>query len=189
MNYALNIYELNANAHNISRALGNARAIGLLEQCSRRIKVVTSANALQPNGKNDNDWDQGLIFFDTERSWLQPPGYVTQMIAGNDVPAVVATTVTNPNIAVTAKRSGAVMTLEVVNMDGSAQAPTISFIGYMPATATVEFTQIGGNASDQNDATNVTMIQPQRGSARYTLIGNAFTYSFPPSSFTVLRLE
>jgi alpha-L-arabinofuranosidase len=111
------------------------------------------------------------------------------MIAGNDVPAVVSTTVTNPSLTVTAKKNGAVMTLEVVNMDGSAQAPTISFIGYTPATATVQLTQISGSVSDQNNATNVTMIQPRRGSTSYTLNGNAFTYSFPPSSFTVLRLE
>jgi hypothetical protein len=189
VNYALNIYELNANQHNMSRALGNARAIGLLQQRGGRVKVVTSANALQPDGQNDNGWDQGLVFFDTQRSWLQPPGYVTQMIAGNFFPTVVSSTSTNPNITVSAKMNGPVMTLEVVNMGASAESPKISLVGYTPIGSTMQVTQLGGNRSDQNDASNVTLIAPQQSSAGLTLTANTFTYSFPPNSFTILRLE
>ena len=45
-----------------------------------------SANCLQPDGQNDNDWDQGLLFLNPSQVWLQPPGYVTAIVARN-VPA------------------------------------------------------------------------------------------------------
>jgi alpha-L-arabinofuranosidase len=189
VNYALNIYELNANQHNVSRALGNARAIGLLQQNGRRVKVVTSANALQPDGQNDNGWDQGLVFFDTQQSWLQPPGYVTQMIAGNFLPTVVGSTSTNPDVAVTARIEGPVLTLEVVNMSTSTQAPTISLTGFVPATTTMPVTQLSGNRTDQNDASSMSAVVPQQSSTTVTLNGSAFTYSFAPNSFTILRLQ
>src|SRR5439155_23491368 len=78
-NYKMVVFELNAGRHDVSRALGNARAIGALERRGSRVVVVTSANALQADGQNDNGWDQGLVFYDPSRSWLQPPAYVTQM--------------------------------------------------------------------------------------------------------------
>jgi alpha-L-arabinofuranosidase len=191
VNYALNVYELNANAHDLNRALGNARAIGLLEQHGRRVKVVTSANALQPDGKNDNGWNQGLVFFDTQRSWLQPPGYVTQMIAGDFMPTVVGSLSTNPDLTVTAKMNGAVMTLEVVNLNisGSAETPTISLVGFTPSTMTAQVTQLSGTPGDENDAGNVGFVTPQSSSASIALSENSFTYTFPPNSFTVLRLQ
>jgi len=65
--------------------------------------VVTSANALQPDGQNNDGWNQGLIFFDTQRSWLQPPGYVTQMIANSYQPTAVQASTSNPALTVTAK--------------------------------------------------------------------------------------
>jgi hypothetical protein len=190
VNYSMNVYELNANQHNVGRALANARAIGLLQQRGRRIKVVTSANALQPNGQNDNGWDQGLVFFDTQRSWLQPPAYVTQMIAANDMTTVVSSTSTNPDITVTARMNGQVMTLEVINMSASTQAPTISLVGnFTPATRTMQVSQLNGNRGDQNDASNVNLIAPKQVSVSYTLNGNSFSYPFPPNSFTILRLQ
>ncbi len=189
VNYALNIYELNANQHNLERALGNARAIGLLQQHGSRIKVVTSANALQPDGQNDNGWNQGLVFFDTQRSWLQPPAYVTQMIADNPMPLVVSSTSTNPDLTVTARMNGPMMTLEVVNLSASVQTPTISLVGYTPTTTTMQVSQLSGNRGDENVASNDDLVTPQHNSASFAANGGTFSYAFPPSSFTILRLQ
>ena len=75
------VFELNSGNHAQRRALANAIAIGELQKLGNRLPVVCSANALQPDGQNDNGWDQGLLFLDPSQVWLQPPGYVTRMIA------------------------------------------------------------------------------------------------------------
>src|SRR6185295_8239930 len=62
------VFELNAGNARQRRALSNAQAIGMIER-DGRIPIVTSANSLQPDGQNDNGWDQGLIFLNQSRIW------------------------------------------------------------------------------------------------------------------------
>ena len=80
------VFEYNAQNHAVRRALGNALATNTIER-DGRLPIVTSANCLQPDGQNDNGWDQGLLFLNPSQVWLQPPGYVTQMLARNRCPA------------------------------------------------------------------------------------------------------
>lgn len=187
--YELNIYELNASHHDVSRALGNATAIGLLEQRGDRVRVVTSANALQADGQNDNDWDQGLVFYDTQRSWLQPPGYVTQVIADHFVPTVVSTASSNPYLSVTAKLEKRALLLQVVNSSDAVQAPMIAVRGFTPQSTKVQVTVMSGNRGDTNTAAQSERIKPQSSSVDYVFADGALSYSFAPNSFTVLRLE
>ena len=42
--------------------------------------------ACNPTSQNDNGWNQGLLFLNPSQVWLQPPGYVTQMLARNYLP-------------------------------------------------------------------------------------------------------
>jgi alpha-L-arabinofuranosidase len=111
------------------------------------------------------------------------------MIAENYTPTVVNTTSGNPNIAVTAKLSGQVLTLQVVNISGSSQTPAISLTGYLPTSGNMQVTQLSGGRNDQNNAGNVNQVVPQRFSTSYALSGNVLTYTFPANSFTVLRLR
>ena len=78
-----------------------------LTRIADRVPIVCSANALQPNGQNDNGWDQGLMFLDPAQAWLQPPAYVTQMISRNRQPQVVAADLSGDTsgLDVTATRS------------------------------------------------------------------------------------
>jgi hypothetical protein len=54
------VFELNANNHSQRRALANALAINAIER-DGRLPITTSANCLQPDGQNDNGWDQGFL--------------------------------------------------------------------------------------------------------------------------------
>ena len=76
---------INANNHDHRRALANAAAIRP-DPRDGRVPVVLSANGLQPDGQNDNGWDQGLLFLNPAKVWLQPPGYVTRMVSRNYQP-------------------------------------------------------------------------------------------------------
>jgi hypothetical protein len=188
LNYKIGIFELNANRHDVNRALGNAAAIGRLKAMGNRVSVVTSANALQPDGQNDDGWNQGLVFFDTHRSWLQPPGYVTQMIAADYLPTAIEATTANPSLSVTATTDGSALSVQVVNLSSAAQAPSINLAGYTPSTRTMRVTQLQGARTDQNNAGNVNQVRPTTATVGYTLNGSTFTYTFPPNSFTILRL-
>jgi alpha-L-arabinofuranosidase len=189
VDYRINIFELNADQHDVSRALANAVAISQFESKGNRVSVVTSANALQPDGQNDDGWNQGLIFFDTHRSWLQPPGYVTQMIANSYLPTAVQASTSNPALTVTAKTGGGQLQLQLVNNSADYQTPTINLTGFTPTSRTMQITQLAGNLSDQNNAGNVTQVTPTSATAGLTLSGSSFSYQIPPHSFTILRLH
>jgi alpha-L-arabinofuranosidase len=91
------IFELNANNHGQRRALANALSIAYFERRADLVRVVVSANSLQPDGENDHGWDQGLIFFDPHKAWAQPPYYVHQMMGENYLPNLVEAKVDKAN--------------------------------------------------------------------------------------------
>ena len=68
--------------------MANALAINAIQR-DGRLPIASSANCLQPDGQNDNGWDQGLLFLNPSHVWLQPPGYVTQMVSRNYQPVVL----------------------------------------------------------------------------------------------------
>ncbi len=72
--------------------MANAVATHLCERLG--LPVATSANGLQPDGRNDNGWEtKGLLFLNPSQVWLQPPGYVTQMISRAFQPVLLKTDV------------------------------------------------------------------------------------------------
>ena len=74
------VFEFNAGNHAQNRALANALAI-TRSSATGALPIVSVANCLQPDEQNDNGWDQGLLFLNPSQVWLQPPGYVTQMLS------------------------------------------------------------------------------------------------------------
>src|SRR5262249_37281575 len=114
------VFEENAGNHTLKRGLGHARAINELERLGDLVPVVCAANCLQPDGQNDNGWDQGLLFLNPSQVWGQPSYYVTQMVARRYLPRCVRAEVQSPGniLDVTAKASadGKVIQLQVVNM-------------------------------------------------------------------------
>ncbi|MFD4555365.1 RICIN domain-containing protein [Streptomyces sp. NPDC058469] len=188
-NYHINVFELNSGQHNMERALANAKAISLLQQYGDRVTVVASANALQPDGQNDNGWDQGLVFFDTHRSWLQPPGYVTAMFSESNLGTVVHAETNNPSLAVSAQFNGSKLVLNVTNESSTAQSPTIALTGFAPTSRTAQITSLSGARTDQNNAGNVNQVTPQNSTTAYTLVGNALNLTFAANSVTVVTLS
>ncbi len=86
------VFEFNSNSHRQHRALSNAEMIGRIVR-DGRVPVALSANCLQPDGQNDNGWDQGLLFLNSSKVWLQPTGYVTQMVSQSFQPWALKSTV------------------------------------------------------------------------------------------------
>lgn len=68
------VYELNANAHDMERAMANSYAIMEAIRHSEMLPYMCSANCLQVDKHNDNNWDQGLLFMNNRSVWYQAPG-------------------------------------------------------------------------------------------------------------------
>jgi hypothetical protein len=186
------IFEFNAGNHTQRRALANAMAINAVER-DGRMPIATSANCLQPDGQNDNDWNQGLLFLNPTQVWLQPPGYVTRMFSRNYQPQLVKCRVEAPadTLDVNAKRSdnGKVLVLQAVNPSDKPVASRISVTGFVPRKSTGQVSELSGPLAAKNTAAQPSAIVPQSRPWTHGLKDGVTSYTFPPHSVTVLRFE
>jgi len=190
--YKVVIFEFNAGNHSQKRALANALAINRLER-DGRVTIATSANGLQPDGQNDNDWDQGLLFLNPSQVWLQPPGYVTRMYSRNYLPLSVACEVTGGNGALdaSAQRSadGRALVLQTVNPTDRPVTAQVHLAGFAPRKPVAQATELSGPWEARNTAAQPNAIAPRERSWPRALKEGPADYTFPPYSVTVLRFE
>ena len=117
--FKLVCFELNSGNHTFSRALANAVAITKAEHLSDIFAIVCSANCLQVDGQNDNGWDQGLVFMDSDATWYQPAAYITQMAAAYYLPYTVEHSLSSENdklyISTTRSEDGTRLVVKLAN--------------------------------------------------------------------------
>jgi hypothetical protein len=186
------VFELNAVNHGMRRALANALAVQAIER-DGRIAVVASANALQPDGQNDNGWNQGLLFLNPSQVWLQPPGYVTQLFSRHYQPRLVQCQVTGEGgvLDVNAKLSqdGKTLVLQAVNPTDRAVPAEIRLSGYHPRKDEAQVTELSGTPAAKNTAARPRAVVPQDRRWPHGLKDGKASYSFPPRSVTVIKWE
>ncbi|MGC3958470.1 MAG: alpha-L-arabinofuranosidase C-terminal domain-containing protein [Verrucomicrobiota bacterium] len=186
------VFELNANTPSQRRALANALAMNAIER-DGRLPIVCSANCLQPDGQNDNGWDQGLLFLNPAQVWLQPPGYVTRMMSQQHQPLIVQSEVqnTDDNFDVTAKRSedSKYLVLQVVNISDASRPANLAITGFKPAARWAKVEILSAPLSAANTATAPTQVTSQRADWEHKLTKGRATYQFPPHSFTVIEFR
>jgi hypothetical protein len=190
--YKVLIFELNANNPTQRRALGNAMAINAVER-DGRMPIVCSANCLQPDGENDNEWNQGLLFLNPAQVWLQPPGYVTRMYSSHYEPNEVLSQSEDPDhgLDVSAQRSadGKTLVLKVVNLSKDIKPTTLVIRGYLPVKQTFEIEELAGPLAARNTADALDQIKPSQKSWSPHFENGETKYDFPPYSVTVIRLN
>ncbi len=191
--FRLCVLEENATNHGMRRAVAHGETVNSLMRMGDRVRIVCAANALQPDGQNDNGWDQGLLFLNPSQVWLQPPAYVTQMISRNAQPQVVETSVTSPDgdLDVTATRSadGKTLVVQVANVAAEPRLGRFELEGFTPSKSTAQFEQLTEALDAANTAAEPTRIQPTRGQWHHDLGHGGSRHVFPPHSFTILRFE
>ncbi len=181
------VYEYNSGNHRQRRAIGNALETNAIERIGERIAVVCSANCLQPDGQNDNDWDQGLLFLNPSKVWLQPPGYVLQMLSRNFQPLLVRTEVEGSDVlSVNAKRSedGKVLVLQIVNPSDKAITTRFDLGGFAPTKRTAKVETLAGPLDARNTADRTDAIVPTRSTWR-----PGSPLEVPAFSVVVVRVE
>ncbi|HEY5910446.1 MAG TPA: beta-L-arabinofuranosidase domain-containing protein [Verrucomicrobiae bacterium] len=183
------IFEFNAGNHSQRRALANAAAIGTVQR-DGRIPIATSANCLQPDGQNDNDWNQGLLFLNPSQVWLQPPGFVTRMISRAYQPWLAPVDVEQPkgglDVAAMRSQDGRTLTLQVVNAGEQEVAAVIRLEGFKPSGPVAAVEELAGPLDARNTAGSPTRIIPRSEQWRLSGTGDPLRRVFPPRSFTVL---
>jgi alpha-L-arabinofuranosidase len=186
------VFELNANNHAQKRALANALAINAVER-DGRVPIVTSANGLQPNGQNENGWNQGLLFLNPSQVWLQPPGCVTQMLFRNYLPQLVKCEVTGAEgkLDANAKRSddGKTLVLQVVNSSEKALAAQIRLMGFVPSNPLAQVSELSGPLEGVNTGDKPRAIVPQQFTWKHGFKNGQMSCLFAPHSFTLVRFD
>jgi len=190
--YQVVIFELNAGNHRQKRAISNALAINAVLR-DGRFPITTSANCLQPDGQNDNGWDQGLLFLSPSQVWFQPPGYVTRMFSANYQPLRLGCEVTagGTHLDVTATRSedGKTVVLQVVNPEVTPASAAIGLGGFRPTRPTARVEELQGDWEARNTAEHPEAITPTTAEWPHGMVEGRAVRVFPPRSFSVMRFD
>ena len=182
------VFELNANNHAQRRAIANALALNAILR-DGRLPITCSANSLQPDGQNDNGWDQGLLFLNPSQVWLQPPGYVTQMISQNYQPLVVKCDGPSTNLDVCATKSGdgKTLVLQVVNSGAEPVTLPLKISGFAPGKSMARVLTLVGPLDSGNTAVAPEAIKPLATEWRHGLKDGGTMVTFPGHSFSVIK--
>ena len=182
------IFEENGGLHNLQRALGHASILNAVRRHGDFVLTSCPANALQPYLQNDNDWDQGQIFFTPNRVWGMPPFYAQQMAAENHLPLNIGVRVSGL-LDVTATRSanGKIMVIHVVNSGDAEISTDITLSNFPNRKAEVNTLTLAGKLSAINTPFEPEKIKPVK-RVLYNA-GDTMNYNFPAHSYTILRFN
>jgi alpha-L-arabinofuranosidase len=155
--------------------------------------VAVSANGLQPDGQNDNGWDQGLLFLNPSHVWLQPPGYVTRMMAQNYQPQWLRSEVADPkaglDVVATRSENGKILVLQVVNVGANPVSATVNLHGYKPSWPKATVQELAGSLDARNTADQPTQIAPRSETWTHEFAQGPMKRLFSAHSFTIIRFE
>lgn len=123
------IFEENGNNHDMKRAIAHATTLEAAREAGDLIFTSCPANALQAWRQNDNGWDQGQIFFTTDKVWLQPCGWAQQMASANHRDILVEGRTSDGIVTVSATRdrAGTSIVLHLVNCAGAPKKLAFDF--------------------------------------------------------------
>jgi DUF1680 family protein/alpha-L-arabinofuranosidase len=187
-NMQIAVFEENGSKHGIQRALGHATNLNAIRKHNEYVLTSSPANALQPFRQNDNDWDQGQVFFTPDQVWGMPPFYAQKMQAAHYLPIRVQSEVEGSNLNITATRSedSKTLILHVVNV-GHAQSSAIAIEGSETYNKQVHVYTLSGDLEAKNSPEHPDQYQTTQQTIE--MGGNNSTYLFPANSYTILRFK
>ncbi|HEY4196414.1 MAG TPA: hypothetical protein VGM63_12815, partial [Mucilaginibacter sp.] len=139
--------------------------------------------------QNDNDWDQGQIFFTPDTVWGMPPFYVQQMAAANALPLRVRDTV-DGTLDVTATRDaeGRLLVLHLINTLATPVGAAIHVDHFSAKNAGIRILTLAGPLSAENLPADTRSIAPVEQAATTGTNGDLY-HVCPPYSYTIIRFE
>lgn len=182
------IFEENGGLHNMQRTLGHATTLNAVRRHGDFVLTSCPANALQPYQQNDDDWDQGQIFFTPDKVWGMPPFYAQQMAAKYDLPLRVADDTKGP-LDVTATRSatGDKVVIHVVNTSEKAVSTAVLLNNFSNMSAEVTVTTLSAVPDAENTPDAPRKVAPV--STIVKVKNGRLNYTFQPDSYTILAFR
>ena len=155
------IFEENGYTHDMARALAHATMLCIVRRTNGFVPMDSPANALQPYMQNDNGWDQGQIFFDAEKTWMQPPYYAQQMAATYHQPLLVSARISGNNFdaSVTKNEAGDTLVIHAVNYSNTNRNLLLSLKGF-DEVKEVKAISLSGVQNGRNTPENPTQFVP-----------------------------
>jgi len=186
------ILEENGGHHDLARALGHAGILNAAQRHGDFILIDCPANCLQPWKQNDNDWDQGQLFFTSGQVWGMPPYYAQQMAAAAHLPLRLEAKVQSPgddlDMTATRDEAGNLLVLKVVNAGDKPHRSEIEIKGFGGVNPRAEVVQLtGASLTDRNLPEEPEKIRPSH--STFDQAAERFSYEFPARSYTILRLK
>ncbi len=184
------VFEENGSKHGMQRALGHATNLNAIRRHGENVLTSSPANALQPYLQNDNDWDQGQIFFTPDQVWGMPPFYSQKMQAENHLPLLVESQVEG-NLDVTAARSenGKILILHVVNTGTDPVNTDLDLSGFEGSKPEVEISMLAGDLTARNTPGQPEQYQPLISKVLHEGNENGMSYDFPAQSYTIMKFS
>ncbi|MEJ7560017.1 MAG: beta-L-arabinofuranosidase domain-containing protein [Pedobacter sp.] len=181
------VFEENGSKHGIQRALGHATNLNTIRKHSEYVLTSSPANALQPYRQNDNDWDQGQIFFSPNQVWGMPPFYAQKMQAENHLPLRVESVVAGElNVTATRSEDAKTLVLHVVNV-GPDIATSILLEGFKSSGQNVQIYSISGDLNAKNSPEKPDQYKTEGKVVKLALQNPS--YIFPANSYTILKFR
>jgi len=183
--------ETNAETHNHRRALQEAADLNewfnLDQALSSRFKARTASFCNERSGHFDG-FDQGISFFLPNMTWLQPPGYVHQMISKTWLPRGIgfdATLASGQSISSQISADGKTLVVRFVNQDAAGKI-SITIDGSFKALNSVTVWTLVGALMDANTPGNPTKISPMQTTQNFV---NGQVFSILPNSYTIIQFS
>lgn len=182
------VFEENGSKHGIQRALGHATNMNAIRRHSENVLTSSPANALEPYLQNDNDWNQGQIFFTPDQVWGMPPFYSQKMQAENHLPLRVQSEV-DGNLDVTATKSedSKTLILHIVNTGEEIVDANLEIREFEGRQPTAEVYTLSGPLTGSN-----TPAEPERYKTEksvHTFNGSTISHDFPAHSYTIIKFS
>jgi alpha-L-arabinofuranosidase len=185
------VLEENGGRHDLQRALGHAHILNATQRHGDFVLLDCPANCLQPWKQNDNDWDQGQLFFTNRQAWEMPPYYAQQMAAANHLPCRTASAVESPDgdldVTTTRSEDESTLVLKVVNVGAKPHRAAVRIDGFGPVAARADVLSLTGKLDDVNAPEAPERVRPT--ASVFEGAAGRFEYEFPAYSYTILRLK
>jgi hypothetical protein len=154
--------ETNGQSHTLARALMEAWDLNEFFNANLpKIKGRAASFCTERSGHFDN-LDQGLSFYLPNGTWLQPPGYVHQMISTTWLGAGVSAMVEPGDyVSASAQVSGDWKTLIVRIVTSKPLSVKLDIAGFPASAAYAFMTQLTGSLTDANTPASPDKISPK----------------------------
>lgn len=180
--------ETNAGIHTMQRALMEADDLLDWLSCSadlcKRLWFRTASFCTERSGHFDA-FDQGITFFLPNMTWIQPPGFVHQMISStwqpNSVNVISPCTGTQCRASAELANDKQTLVVRHVNHGSAQQQVEVNLQGFLPASQVKVLQIFSEDVDDANPPGNPTKISPTSTTqslppeAVFTVPGNSFT--------------